>query len=51
MAHDKDTVLKFSNDLKGKLALRNKADLDQLLKYKKEIDPTATVLNQWTLTT
>lgn len=47
MAHDKDTVLAFANDLKGRLALRNKADLDQLFKYKKEIDPSATVLNQW----
>lgn len=47
MARDKQSVLTFANDLKTKLALQNKADLDLLLKYKKEIEPTATVLNQW----
>lgn len=47
MAESKANVFNFLNSLKDKLAQRNKADLDQLLAYKKEIDPTATTLNQW----
>jgi thimet oligopeptidase len=47
MAESKANVLTFLNSLKDKLALRNKADLDQLLAYKKEIDPAATTLDQW----
>jgi thimet oligopeptidase len=50
MAESKTKVLDFLNSLKGKLAQRNKADLDQLLAYKKEVDPSATTLNQWDIT-
>lgn len=49
MAHDKTTVLAFSHDLEGKLAVRNRSDLKQLLAYKKEIEGKgkAVKLNQW----
>jgi thimet oligopeptidase len=47
MAKDKKTVLDFLASLKDKLAARNKADMDQLLKFKKELDPQATTLDQW----
>ena len=47
MAKDKKTVLEFLNGLKEKLAARNKADMDQLLKFKQEIDPSATAMEQW----
>lgn len=47
MAQTKDAVLKFLNDLKGKLAERNRQDLAKLLAFKKELDPTATTLEQW----
>ncbi len=47
MAESKTKVLDFLNSLKGKLAQRNRSDLDQLLAYKKQIDPKATTLDQW----
>lgn len=47
MAESKDNVLTFLTSLKDKLARRNKEDLDQLLAYKKEVDPSATTLEQW----
>jgi thimet oligopeptidase len=47
MAESKANVYDFLNSLKAKLAQRNRADLDQLLAYKKEIDPSATKLEQW----
>jgi thimet oligopeptidase len=47
MAESKAKVYDFLNSLKGKLAQRNKSDLDQLLNYKKQVDPTATKLDQW----
>ena len=47
MAQNSETVLDFLNGLKGKLAKRNQDDLAAVLKFKKEIDPTATTLNQW----
>ena len=50
MAESKANVLNFLNSLKDKLALRNKEDLDQLLAFKKEVDPTATTLDQWDIT-
>ncbi len=49
MAVSKANVVDFLNSLKGKLAQRNRNDLDQLLNYKKQIDPTATKLDQWDL--
>ena len=47
MAQSGETVLNFLNGLKGKLAKRNQDDLNRVLKFKKESDPTATILNQW----
>ncbi len=47
MAGSKTAVLEFLNGLKTKLAQKNRADLDQLLVFKKELDPSATQLNQW----
>ena len=47
MAESRAKVVDFMNDLKGRLAQRNKADYDELLKYKKEIDPTAATIEQW----
>ncbi len=47
MAESKDNALNFLTSLKDKLAQRNKEDLDQLLAYKKSVDPTATTLEQW----
>lgn len=47
MAKNGKTVLDFMDSLKGKLAERNHQDLAQLLKFKQERDPSATVLNQW----
>lgn len=47
MAESKVKVFDFLNSLKGKLAQRNRADLDQLLAYKKQINPAATKLDQW----
>lgn len=50
MAKSSKEVSDFLNGLKGKLAKRNKADLDQLLKFKKETDPKADHLDAWDLT-
>lgn len=49
MAKNGDTVLKFSNGLKQKLAQRNTQDMEQLLAYKKQLDSSATEVNQWDL--
>ncbi|MBC7742388.1 MAG: Zn-dependent oligopeptidase [Bdellovibrionaceae bacterium] len=50
MVKSDTAALGFLNDLKDKLAIRNRADFAQLLKFKKEIDPTATSIDQWDLT-
>jgi thimet oligopeptidase len=50
MVENKKNALSFLNDLKGKLALRNQQDFAQLLKFKKELDPSATQLDQWDIT-
>ncbi len=47
MAQHADTVKTFLDNLKGKLSEGNQKDFAQLLKFKKEIDPAATELNQW----
>lgn len=47
MAQNPETVLKFLNDLKAKLADRNRGDLAALLRYKKEMDPTAVRIQAW----
>ena len=47
MAKDSKTALNFLNDLKGKLATRNRQDFQQLLNFKKELDPKATTVEQW----
>jgi thimet oligopeptidase len=50
MAKSSKEVSEFLNGLKTKLAKRNKADLDQLLKFKKETDPKTDHLDAWDLT-
>jgi thimet oligopeptidase len=47
MAKSSKTVFDFLNGLKTKLAKRNRKDFDQLLAFKKELDPQASTLNQW----
>lgn len=47
MAQNGATVLDFLNGLKGKLAGRNLADMDRVLKFEKESNPAATSLDQW----
>ncbi|MES3038593.1 MAG: M3 family metallopeptidase [Bdellovibrionota bacterium] len=47
MAKSSAKVLEFLNGLKGKLAIRNQKDMDQLLAFKKETVPEATSLDQW----
>lgn len=49
MARDVKTVMSFLEDLKKKLSIRNQQDLGKFLKFKKELDPTATQLNSWDL--
>lgn len=49
MAKDRKTVLEFLNSLKGKLAARNRTDMNKLLKFKQEIEPGAKELNSWDL--
>ena len=49
MAKNKQNALDFLNDLKSKLAIRNQQDFDLLLKFKKELDPSAKSLDQWDL--
>lgn len=46
MAQNGANVLNFLNGLKSKLAVRDQSDLAKLLAFKKELDPSATVLNQ-----
>jgi len=50
MAKSSVKVLHFLNGLKSKLRQRNQADLNQLLKFKKESDPKARQLDSWDLT-
>lgn len=47
MAKNTKTVMDFLDGLRAKLAERNRQDFAQLLKFKKELDPRASVLNQW----
>lgn len=47
MAKSKENVLKFLGDLKTKLAARDRQDMAQLLAFKKELEPSATSLDQW----
>jgi thimet oligopeptidase len=47
MAKSGANVSEFLNKLKDKLAVRNQQDLQELLKFKKQIEPGATSLNQW----
>ena len=47
MAKSKKKVLEFLNNLRSKLLLKHKEDLNLLLKYKKEIDPEAKELRPW----
>jgi len=47
MAKNTKNVMEFLDGLRAKLAERNRQDFAQLLKFKKELDPTATALNQW----
>ena len=47
MAKNKKTVLDFLNGLKEKLSLKNQADQQQLLRFKKESIPSATTLDSW----
>jgi thimet oligopeptidase len=47
MAKNSKTVMDFLNSLRKKLAIRNKLDSEKFLKFKKELDPTATRLEAW----
>lgn len=47
MARDSATVLNFLESLKDKLAKKNRKDIAQLLKFKKELDPKATQVHAW----
>lgn len=47
MAKTSRAVMEFLDGLRVKLASRNKADLDHLLAYKKEIDPSAKTIDAW----
>ncbi|RYZ98856.1 MAG: peptidase, partial [Proteobacteria bacterium] len=47
MAGNAKAVNDFLDGLKGKLSSRNRADLDNLLKFKKELDPSAKTLDPW----
>ena len=47
MAKNGKTALDFLNGLKSKLAQRNRTDLDKLLAFKKELDPSAKILDAW----
>ena len=49
MAKDVPTVMSFLNSLKQKLTLRNQADQNKFLKFKQQIDSTATKLDAWDL--
>jgi len=47
MVQNAETVKNFLENLKGKLSEGNQKDFAQLLKFKQEIEPSATTLNQW----
>jgi thimet oligopeptidase len=47
MAKSARTVLDFLNSLRDKLAAGNRRDMAQLLKFKQELDPSATAVDQW----
>jgi thimet oligopeptidase len=47
MAKDSESALNFLNNLKKKLTVRNQADLAKLLKFKKQLDSTATQVDAW----
>jgi len=47
MAKNSATVLSFLTNLKDKLKSRVGKDFDQLLTFKKELDPSATKVNPW----
>ena len=47
MAQDSQTVLTFLNGLKAKLADRTRGDIAKLLAFKKELDSTATQVDNW----
>jgi thimet oligopeptidase len=47
MAKNSQVIMDFLNGLKGKLSQRNQADFAQLLKFKQELDPKATSVDQW----
>lgn len=47
MAGNSQTVIKFLDSLKAKLSARNKSDFQELLKFKKTLEPAAKELNQW----
>jgi len=47
MAKNAKTVNTFLEGLRGKLAIKNKKDLADLLKLKKQMEPGATKLNAW----
>jgi thimet oligopeptidase len=50
MAKNDKEVFKFLGGLKTKLAVRNKADTEKLLKFKRETDKNATSVDIWDLT-
>ncbi len=50
MAKSRAIVTDFLDGLKDKLAERTRTDLNELLEYKKSIDPTATKINDWDIT-
>ncbi|MGZ3722473.1 MAG: M3 family metallopeptidase, partial [Bdellovibrionales bacterium] len=47
MAKTSSAVMTFLNGLRGQLSAQNKIDIAELLKFKQEIEPGATVVNQW----
>jgi thimet oligopeptidase len=47
MAKNGANALKFLLNLKDKLAVRNQKDQQQLLKFKKQLEPSAQSLDQW----
>lgn len=47
MAKTGGAALSFLEGLKGKLASRNRSDLDRLLRFKKELEPGAQKLDAW----
>ncbi len=47
MVKSDTNAIAFLNNLKDKLAVRNRSDFAQLLAFKKESDPTATSIDQW----